>query len=314
MRDSPTSAHSRDGTGEQPNCLVERGTTTQVVQPSGMSWMPSREEKRGLGDRHPLPYQHFCSIITSELTTKKGCQMKRIKATLLVCVFLSLGWSMLGCGKQYSKQYVWRGKPKLMCGSDFSDSLIKTHSWVNMPWKTTYQRDANLYVTESTEFDYFTASQRDIGYCWAAAVQMVLNYQNIPVDQEFIVRQIRGDSPDRTGSLSDITNALSGTSLNILGTPAILYVNPFGYYGSELVADVATNWPVIAGLKDEGAAIGHVVVVAGVEFSMYVYGDVIIHKVLVFDPFVEEEDGKWMSCEDFRHLADFFVRTRVTHF
>ena len=240
--------------------------------------------------------------------------MKRIKATLLVCISLSLAWIMLGCNKQYAKQYVWRGKPTLMCGSDFPDYLIKTYSWVNLPWETTGQLDANLYVTKSTGFDYFTASQRDIGYCWAAAVQMVLNYQDIPVDQEFIVRRIRGDSPDVTGSLSDITNALSGTSLNIRGTPAILNVNPFGSYGLELVADVATNWPVIAGLKDEGAAIGHVVVVAGVEFSMYVYGDVIIHKVLVFDPFVKEGEGKWMSCEEFRPLADFFVRTRVTHF
>ena len=33
-----------------PNCPVKRGTTTQVVQPPGMNWMPSRVEKRGSGD------------------------------------------------------------------------------------------------------------------------------------------------------------------------------------------------------------------------------------------------------------------------
>ena len=233
--------------------------------------------------------------------------MKRIKAALLVCVSLSLAWIMPGC----NKHYVWRfGKPELMCGSGFSDYQIESYSWVNPPWKNTYRLNKNLYVTKSTGFDYFTASQQDIGYCWAAAVQMVLKYQNILVDQEFIVRRIRGDSPDVTGSLSDITNALS----NIHGTPAILYVNPFGSYGYELVVDVADNRPVIVGMKDEGATIGHVVVVAGVEFSMYLNGYVLIHKVLVFDPLVEEEDGEWMSCEEFRPLADFFVRTSVERF
>ena len=31
--------------------LVDLGTTTQVVQLSGMNWIPSRVEKRGPGDR-----------------------------------------------------------------------------------------------------------------------------------------------------------------------------------------------------------------------------------------------------------------------
>jgi len=48
-----------------PNYLVERGTTTQVVQPFGMNWMPSRVEKRGHGDREWISEKNkmLCNVL-----------------------------------------------------------------------------------------------------------------------------------------------------------------------------------------------------------------------------------------------------------
>src|SRR5207253_8273207 len=68
----------------------------------------------------------------------------------------------------------------------------------------------------SNEFEFFAAPeteghQRQSNWCWAASVQMVLNYRGVPVTQEQVVQRIfAGAVPNVPGQPNQILTALSG--------------------------------------------------------------------------------------------------------
>ena len=54
--------------------------------------------------------------------------------------------------------------------------------------------DSDVYwaAVKTSYFREFVARQEKDCWCWAACVQMVLNYQGINVDQEDVVRRAKG--------------------------------------------------------------------------------------------------------------------------
>lgn len=64
----------------------------------------------------------------------------------------------------------------------------------------------------TAQFNFVSAAQLHTDWCWAASVQMVLNWYNIPVTQSDVVNRILGKPVDATVSEDAIAVALSGTA------------------------------------------------------------------------------------------------------
>src|ERR1041384_2557076 len=77
----------------------------------------------------------------------------------------------------------------------------------------------------SNEFEYFAAPQTNghqhqSNWCWAACVQMVLNYRGVAVTQEQVVQRIFGGAePNIPGQPDQILTALSGWAVTANGQP-----------------------------------------------------------------------------------------------
>jgi Papain-like cysteine protease AvrRpt2 len=64
----------------------------------------------------------------------------------------------------------------------------------------------------TAEFNFVSAAQLRTEWCWAASVQMILNWYDIPVKQSDVVGRIYGRTVDRAATEDAITRALSGTA------------------------------------------------------------------------------------------------------
>jgi Papain-like cysteine protease AvrRpt2 len=64
----------------------------------------------------------------------------------------------------------------------------------------------------TAQFNFVSATQLHADWCWAASVQMVLNWYNIPVQQSDVVKRIYGRLVDAAASEDEIAVALSGTA------------------------------------------------------------------------------------------------------
>lgn len=96
----------------------------------------------------------------------------------------------------------------------------------------------------SSEFKYFAAPerggrQRQQNWCWAATVQMVLNYHGLYVSQEQIVGRIFGNLVDRPGQPHEILEALSGWAPDIRGRFSSISATTYTVRGSQIVEDLA---------------------------------------------------------------------------
>jgi hypothetical protein len=64
----------------------------------------------------------------------------------------------------------------------------------------------------TAQFNFVSASQLKTEWCWAASVQMVLNWYDIPVTQSEVVNRIYHKNIDAAASENQIATALSGTA------------------------------------------------------------------------------------------------------
>lgn len=82
----------------------------------------------------------------------------------------------------------------------------------------------NLFVAgvPSDQFEFFAAPslagrQRQSNWCWAASIQMLLNYHGLFVAQEQIVQRIYGAQVDYPAQPAQILAALSGWAPDVRG-------------------------------------------------------------------------------------------------
>ncbi|MBV9215724.1 MAG: C39 family peptidase, partial [Acidobacteria bacterium] len=123
------------------------------------------------------------------------------------------------------------------------------------------------------EFEYFAAPlsnghQHQSNWCWAACIQMVLNYHGVAVTQEQVVQRIfNGQVPNLPGQPDQILAALSGWAFGVNGRPVMLQSTPFALNGSEIVSDLATKWPIIVGVQIQPGT-GHAFVMTAVTYKI----------------------------------------------
>jgi len=131
------------------------------------------------------------------------------------------------------------------------------------------QLGQNYFVAgpPSSEIQYYVAAQRCENWCWAACIQMVLNYHGLFVTQEQIVQKIYGGLPCLTGDATQILNALSGWAPDTRGRFSQIYSQYGVYSGSDIVDQLSRKWPINVGLDNPNGG-GHAYELTAIYYSI----------------------------------------------
>jgi hypothetical protein len=175
----------------------------------------------------------------------------------------------------------------------------------------------NLFVAgvPSTQFAYFAAPesagrQRQQNWCWAASVQMILNYHGLFVAQEQIVQRIYGGQIDAPAQPAQILAALSGWAPDTRGRFSAIYASPYTFSAAQIVQDLANRWPLIVGLQNPGGG-GHAVVLTAVYYSVDQWNNPIFQSVVLRDPWPGSPSRQEMSWGEFQQRVMFLAHVYV---
>lgn len=147
----------------------------------------------------------------------------------------------------------------------------------------------------SEALDVTYSSQRNSMWCWAASIQMVLQYHGIrTVQQDIVARTFgpdaQGNLPNKPGDLKSITANLNNFNVDRAGT-TYQVESIFGEGAppvSLLLDEMDRREPLIIGYRS-GPNMGHAVVITGVVYSQTAQGPM-IHKIIVRDPWPSDEN------------------------
>lgn len=168
----------------------------------------------------------------------------------------------------------------------------------------------------SGEFEYFAAPQtgghqRQTNWCWAAAVQMVLNYRGVPVSQEQVVQRIfNGAVPNVPGQPDQILTALSGWAFTRNGQRVMLSSSPFAFDGSEIVRDLAERWPLVVGVRSSPNS-GHAYVLTAVTYQVDQWNQPIFLTAILRDPWPDSPSRIEVPWNVFQQNWMFMARMRI---
>lgn len=199
--------------------------------------------------------------------------------------------------------------------------LIQTNAFA----QSCYQIQPNINYfscgVPSNEFDYMRATSVNYGaqvqsnWCWAACIQMVLNYHGLYVTQMDVVTRIYG-SPyiNQPANEQQILFALSGWALNVNGGYST--INAYGGYTTldEIMNGLSGKWPLIVGMSNPNGGIGHAYVLTAIFYSnIYdINGNItgfIPDKVVLRDPWPGNPSRQEFSWAEFQ--ARCFMAVKV---
>lgn len=174
----------------------------------------------------------------------------------------------------------------------------------------------NLFMAgvPTTQFEYFAAPQgqgrqRSANWCWAACIQMVLNYHGLRVTQEQIVTKIYGGLIDAPADPARVITALSGWVPDIAGNAAYVQAVPYFISAADIIRDLTLRWPLIVGLRQQPTA--HAYVMTAVTYSVNAYGQPVLLGVVLRDPWPGNQSRVQLSWADFAARCIFATRVYV---
>jgi hypothetical protein len=144
------------------------------------------------------------------------------------------------------------------------------------------QTGPNSYVAGIRSVEFKSAQQEDSLWCWAASIEMVLDYHGLTVPQESVVERIYGSKINRTGDPRQILTALSGLAPNKEGGASQIYAEGYTGLYPYFVTDLINEYPLIIGLNF--GSYSHAVVLTAVAYSMNANGQPVPASVVIRDP------------------------------
>lgn len=185
-----------------------------------------------------------------------------------------------------------------MIGSLLLPTLISAQSY--------QQLAPNYFVAgiPTTELEYRAAPQkegrqRQMNWCWAACIQMTLNYHGLSVTQEQLVKKIYGGLYDAPAGPVEIMNALNGWAPNSQGGYSIIKAQYGVYSVDDIINHVAYKQPIIVGLEQPNNDVGHAYVLTAVYYTVNAYNQPIIQKVVLRDPWPLRPSRQELSWPQF---------------
>jgi peptidase C39-like protein len=153
----------------------------------------------------------------------------------------------------------------------------------------TTQTQAEYVGIPSARMNYVAAAQHNSQWCWAATIQMVLNYYGVTISQEQIVARTYGTDlygylPNWPGRFDAISTSLNSRSVDDAGrTYVVLSTLNWGApTPTVLVQELSQGRPVIVSYSS-GPNSAHAVVITGANFIPSPLGPM-IQSVVVRDP------------------------------
>jgi hypothetical protein len=139
---------------------------------------------------------------------------------------------------------------------------------------------------DSFEVDNAFQFQNTPVWCWAATIQMALNYYGFDITQAEIVTRTFGAAIPVGGNWIQMTN-----NLNYIGTTPNgkrMLVSATVYMGSPsaeaIINHLKEKKPIIMSFNNPNTFMGHAILVTGVEYH-FLGSRAIIDKVVIRDPF-----------------------------
>jgi hypothetical protein len=154
------------------------------------------------------------------------------------------------------------------------------------------------------KFKFFHAEQEYDNWCWAACIQMVLNYQGINVDQKAIVTKAYGGLVNKPANCDVMTNAANGWSYE--GTEIEAW-QVSEVSSKDLIAALANKYPVIIGLNMPGQDVGHAYVLTGIWFRYDQNKKKVPYEVVLRDPWPPNPDKTTIPWSDFKSRINCIV-------
>lgn len=138
-------------------------------------------------------------------------------------------------------------------------------------------------------FRFVYASQRGSQWCWAACIEMLMNYYGVSLTQEDIVARSYGTTPDGelpdfAGSIAVVTTNLNHQSVDRSGKPYAVEcaVTPGPPSTAHLVYELGRGLPVMCGYA-AGPTAGHAVIITEAVYVDSPAGP-IVTRIVVHDP------------------------------
>jgi hypothetical protein len=126
-------------------------------------------------------------------------------------------------------------------------------------------KDGSYCAAIKTEiFEYFKAKQNYDNWCWAACIQMALNYQGIKVHQSDIVRKVYGGTVNAPGNCYQMQVGASGWRAKGVTIKAWQKFNPDA---GDMIKTLAHKYPLVIGLNMPGQNIGHAYVLTAIYYT-----------------------------------------------
>ncbi len=156
---------------------------------------------------------------------------------------------------------------------------------------------AQQYVgIRTADFNFYAAAQQQNEWCWAASIQMILNYYGIPATQQEIVTRTYGIPVDQPGSDAAINGALNGWGRTVEGQIRTIHsANGQGLPTPDaLLNELNQQHPILIAFAT-GPSSGHAVVVTAASYIPTPNGPQIISLVIRDpwpSPFTMATDGR----------------------
>lgn len=159
--------------------------------------------------------------------------------------------------------------------------------------------DSNVSVALVDEyFDYCHHRQLYENWCWAACVQMVLDYIGLSATQSSIVTKVYGDTYNVTADGSHIVEALDGWYVD----GSYIYAQYETRKSAKTLIDkLIKHSPLIVGLDENYSQVGHAYVLSHIFFERDADGTMVPTRVLVVNPAKSgdmEESLSWTNFYD----------------
>lgn len=169
--------------------------------------------------------------------------------------------------------------------------------------------DGSISVARVSDYmEYCFHRQYKDNWCWAACVQMVLDYYGLEVSQSSIVEQAYGDDCDFTANKNDIINALNGWRVNG-HTVRASYER---YKNAKTLIDAITSGkPLIIGLNEKYTSTGHAYVLTHIFFTKDNNSNMTPTRVVVINPANSGDLEESLDWSEFYKRINTIITVRV---
>lgn len=197
-------------------------------------------------------------------------------------------------------------------------SLAIMFSPISSAQKLGTVKDKYIYIgVPQNEFSSIASygKQHSMNWCWAACIQMVLNYNSIPVLQEQIVKRTLGKLVDKPADPHIMFKALNNWEVDKYGNKVLVSSNFYSTDTKEITTFLASKKPLIVGLRQQGSNIGHAYVLIGMFYETVFKnnGEASYkpHSVLLVDPWPGNNNIKDISWSDFANSLNVSYKVWV---